>query len=206
MIRPSDAGAPRSPHGKGVRRRQRALPLVSGCRICGIGTLVRSGIGWSVGFMDDSMAGLAFAERVGAGPGLGFVQVEGRFLVSVGLPGGEVAASRGLGLGFGCRFAFIGGGLRMLLHGCGGFDDGCGVSVLGAFGLAYGAGLVSCGLVVRVRGFRGQALVLEEADSGGGVVHAVDRRAHHGFDDPVVVVARPLAGEPRVHEEQVPIS
>ena len=89
----------------------------------------------------------------------------------------------------------------MLPHGCGGFDDWRGVSVLGAFDLAYGAGLVSCGLVVRVRGFR-QALVLEEADSGGGVVHAVDRRAHHGVNDPVVVVARPLAGEPRVHEER----
>ena len=142
-----------------------------------------------------------FAERVGPGPGLGFVQVEGHFLVSVGLPGGEVAASRGLGLGFGCRFAFIGGGFRMSLHGRGGSDDGCGVRVLGAFDLADGAGLVSRGPVVRVRGFR-QALVLEEADPGGGVVHAVDRRAHHGVNDPVVVVARPLAGEPRVHEER----
>ena len=36
----------------------RALPLVSGCRICGVETLAWSGIGWSVGFMEDSMAGL----------------------------------------------------------------------------------------------------------------------------------------------------
>ena len=36
----------------------------------------------------------------------------------------KVAASRGLGLGFGCRFAFIGGGFRMSLHGRGGSDDG----------------------------------------------------------------------------------
>ena len=93
-----------------------------------------------------------FAERVGPVPFLGFVQVEGHFLVSAGLPGGEVAASRGLGLGFGCRFAFIGGGFRMSLHGRGGSDGGCGVRVLGAFDLADGAGLVSRGPVVRVRG------------------------------------------------------
>ena len=59
MIRPSDAGAPHEPHGRVRRhRRQRALPLVSGCRICGVETLAWSGIGWSVGFMEDSMAGL----------------------------------------------------------------------------------------------------------------------------------------------------
>ena len=171
------------PQGRGLR--QRDVGRVGHVLACGV----------HGGFY----GGREFAERVGPGPGLGFVQVERRLLVPVGLSGRQVAASCGLGLG--CRRPFLAGGSRVFLHGRGDFDDWRGVRVLGAFGLAQCAGILARGLVVRVRGFR-QALVLEEADPGGGVVHAVDRRAHHGVNDPVVVVARPLAGEPRVHEER----
>ena len=67
--------------------------------------------------------GREFAERVGPGPGLEFVQVERHLLVPVGLSGRQVAASCGLGLG--CWRPFLAGGSRVFLH-------GAGVSTIGA--------------------------------------------------------------------------
>ena len=201
MIRPSDAGAPHEPHGKGCA----GIGVSVRCRCLGLQDLRRRDVGL-VGYRlvrgvhGGFHGGTVFAERVGPVPFLGFVQVEGRFLVSVGLPGRQVAASRGLGLGFGCRFAFIGGGLRML-------RTGVGVSTIGA---ASAFSVRSTSLMVL--GSSPVALLSACEDSGRPwslrklIREAASStpltRAHHGFDDPVVVVARPLAGEPRVHEER----
>ena len=201
MIRPSDAGAPHEPHGKGCA----GIGVSVRCRCLGLQDLRRRDVGL-VGYRlvrgvhGGFHGGTVFAERVGPFHSSGSFRSSGISSYPSGSPvvrspppvvsgSGPDAGLRSSAAGFVCS-ARVWGFRRLARR----QRSRCVRPRLWCWARL----LWPCCPRARIPA----GLVLEEADSGGGVVHAVDRRAHHGVNDPVVVVARPLAGEPRVHEER----